>query len=365
MRCLTNLKRTAFLGLLATMFIGTPAFGEINLPSAVELEKSIYFQNTSGEPVQLNPGIYDVEQNGENALNMVPVGSGNTTAIQAIPAGHEVDVSANTAHMVPSPDNNADKQHLVYVTPDGFALEAVGSYSGVFSRAALTWGETPSAEEADEQDPLTVSFDQATYFKTIGGDPKVLQPGDYEVALLDNGLILTPSGDAEGEAVTVESEALGTSTATIVPDFTDNPDLQLLMVATAGGQSIAAIGSHSGTFPRGLRSWLNKKKKAVVNKVKGAASKAKNKAKGALKKAKNKVVKKVRKHIKVIHGKAKKRIKRAIHAAKERGKKALHKVKAKGRAFIKKHGKQIKSKVLEHAKGFIKKRAGKYLASAS
>ncbi|MGB0911357.1 MAG: hypothetical protein ACPGYT_13425, partial [Nitrospirales bacterium] len=120
----THLKRTAFLGLLASMFVGSPAFGAISLPSALELEKAIYFQNPAGEPVQIKAGIYEVEQNGETALNVIPVGSGagDATPIQAIPSGHDQDIDANTAHLVPSPDNNADKQHLVFVTPEGLAL---------------------------------------------------------------------------------------------------------------------------------------------------------------------------------------------------------------------------------------------------
>ena len=341
-----NLKRTVFLGLLASMFIGSPAFGEISLPTAVKLDKSIYFQNPAGEPVQFQPGIYEVEQNGENALNIEPVGSGAgaPTPIQAIPAGHEEDVEANTAHLVPSPDNNEDKQHLVFVTPDGLALESVGSYSGVFSRSAMTWGEKAGGAEAESEEPLTVSFDKATYFKTIGGDPAALQPGDYEVALVGDGLVLTPSGDTKGEAITVESESLGTSTATIIPEFADNPDLELLMVATAGGQSITALGSHTGTFPRGLRSWYKKAKK----KVKGAASKVKRH-----------VVKKARKGIQVVHGKAKKHLKRAYYAAKKRGKAALIKAKSHGWKYAKKYGKRIGKGAWKYGKRAITKLCGK------
>ena len=339
----TSLRRTVFLGLLASMCVGTPAFAEISLPSAVELEKSIYFQNSSGEPVQFQPGMYDVEQNGENALNIVPLGSkdGQATPIQALPAGHDQDVEANTAHLVPAPDNNTDKQHLVFVTPDGLALESVGSYSGVFSRSAMTWGQKGSAEEADTQAPLTVSFEKATYFKTIGGDPKAVQAGDYEVALADEGLILTPSGETKGEAITVESESLGTSTATIIPEFSDNPDLELLMVATAGGQSIAAVGSHTGTFPRGFLKRLG------------------GKIKKGLKKAKGHVVRKVKKGVRIAHGHAKKGVRKAVMAAKKHGRKALQKAKRHGLKYAKKYGKKIVAGAWKHGKRVISKVCGK------
>ena len=342
----THLKRTVFLGLLASMFVGSPAFGEISLPSAVELEKSIYFQNPAGEPVQFQPGIYDVEQSGDNALNIVPVGSGDgdTTPIQAIPAGHDQDVEANTAHLVPSPDNNADKQHLVFVTPDGLALESVGSYSGVFSRSALTWGEQASEDETTMEDQLTVEIEKAIYFKTIGGDPKVIQPGEYQVAMADDGLALTPA-DGKGDATTIEAESLGTSAAVLLPEFNDNADLELLMLGTAGGQSVVALGSHSGTFPRGL--W-GKIKGGVKKVAKGAAKRVKGKVKGTLKKG-----------YRFAKGNVHKYGKKAIMAAKKHGRKALDRAKSHGLKYAKKYGKRIASGAWKHGKRLVKKVCGK------
>ncbi|MCA9472748.1 MAG: hypothetical protein MRJ96_08795 [Nitrospirales bacterium] len=344
-----KLRRTVYLGLLASMFVGSPAYAEISLPSAIELEQSIYFQNPSGEPVQFQAGLYDVQQKGENALNMIPIGTkaGEAMSIQALPAGHDEDIEANTANLVPPPDHNTDKQHLVFMTPDGLALESIGSYSGVFSRSPATWEQNVSADGAEQEAPLTVRFEKATYFKTIGGAPKSIQPGEYEVALTDDGLILTPSGDTEGEAMTVESEALGTSTATIIPEFGDNPDLELLMIATAGGQSIAAVGSHTGTFPRGFGSLL----KRVGGKVKKSAQ-------GAVNTARKHVVQKVKKGVQIAHGHAKKGVKKAVMAAKKHGAEAMQKVKSHGVKYAKKYGKKIKDGALTHGKKFISKVCG-------
>ena len=250
MRYFSNVKRTVFLGLLALMLVGTPAFGEISLPSAIELEKSMYFQNTSGEPVRFSAGFYEIEQNGENALNVIPISSESDkpTLIQATPAGHDQDVETSTARLVPSPDNNADKRHLVYVTPDGLALESVGSYSGVFSRAALTWSEQTRGDEVDTKESLRVAFEQSIYFKTAGGEPKAIQPGEYEVSFGNDVVHLAAVG-GEGESITVESESLGTSAAVVLPNINDDSNLELLMIGTVGGQSLVAIGSHDGTFP--------------------------------------------------------------------------------------------------------------------
>ena len=338
----TNLRRTVYLGLLASMFVGTPAFAEISLPSAIELEKSIYFQNPSGEPVQINPGMYDVAQNGENALNIIPLGgkAGEAMPIQALPAGHDEDVAANTAHLVPSPDNNADKQHLVFVTPDGLALESVGSYSGVFSRAAITYAEQVGGEaESSDEEPLTVEFEKAIYFKTPGGEPTAVQPGEYEIALADEAVLLTPT-DGKSDAITIEPEALGTSAAVVLPGLDDNPNHELLMIGTVGGQSLVALGSHDGTFPRGLFGKLKSGLKKAAGKVKNVAKK---KAGSAYRFAK---------------GKAKKIGKKAIMAAKKHGRKALQKVKSHGLKYAKKYGKKIAASAWKHGKKVVSKVCG-------
>ena len=332
-----NLRRTVFLGLLASMFVGSPAFGEISLPSAIELKKSMYFQNTAGESVQFNPGMYEVEQNGENALNIIPVGTGagDSTAIQALPAGHEEDVEANTAHLIPSPDNNPDKRHLVYATPEGLALESVGSYSGVFSRAALTWSEQTSEKNGTAEEPLTVEFEQTLYFKTKGGDPKAIQPGEYQVALGHDSIQLT-SVSHKGESIDVEPESLGTSAAAVLPGLNGNQNLEMLMIGTIGGQSLVAIGSHDGTFPRG---W------GVFKKI----------GRG-IKKGVRKVGRTVKKGAKRVHRVYKGKASRYLRAAATGGASLLAK---HAKKYGKKYGRTILKKAFHHGKRVLKRACGK------
>ena len=342
MTCFENLKRIVFLWLLVSVCIGSPAFGEISLPSAVELEKSLYFQNPAGEPVQFQPGIYEVEQNGEKALSMVPVGSDSGTTIQAIPAGHEEDVTANTAHLIPSPDNNADKQHLVFVTPDGLALESVGSYSGVFSRAALTWGEQVSDQEGATEELLTVEFEKQIYFKSAGGDPKAIQPGEYQVALSDNAVHLT-AVDGKGESIAIEPESLGTSAAVVLPDLNDDQNLEMLMIGTVGGQSLVAIGSHDGTFPRGF---FKKWKKKLKKKVSKAASKV--------------VPSSVRKAAKRAHRIYRGKAARYAKAAMTGGASELKRhAKRHAKRYVKKYGRTFLKKGFYHGRRVLKKACGK------
>lgn len=237
----------------AVVMIGGPAMAEITLPTAVEFEKPISFQKPDGEPIQLKAGIYEVGLGGENELKFDPVGSGDPEIIvQALPANHDETLDETQALLTPAPDNNPDKQHVILWMPEGVAMEAIGSYSGLFSRSTLTWGTTEEEQESQEEEPLTITLDKTLYFKTAGGDPKILKPGDYEVGLADAGMVLTPVGGKPEDAITVESESLGTSAAVALPEFNDDPNLELLMLATVGGQSLIAIGSEDGTFPQGV-----------------------------------------------------------------------------------------------------------------
>ena len=190
-------------------------------------------------------------------------------------------MEAATAHLTPSPDNNADTQHLVLWLPNGLALEAVGSYSGVFSRSILSWSQQAGSPKESDDNPLVVSLEEATYFKTVGGDPVRIQAGDYEVGLVEGGLSLMPTNEDDKNIVMIESESLGVSTAVILPDFNDNSDLEMLMLSTVEGRSIVAMGSHSGAFPRGLWKKLKKATSKVARSAKGVGSKVKKGVKKA------------------------------------------------------------------------------------
>ena len=323
MKRLNQIHQKFSMCMFASMImISAPAMAKIILPTAVEFEKAISFQKPDGEPIQLKAGIYEVELGGEKELKFDPIGAGDEITVQALPANHNEDIEEMKALMTPAPDKNPDKQHVILWMPDGVALEAIGSYSGVFSRSTLTWATTEEGKESEEQEPLTVSFVKALYFKTTGGEPKILKPGDYEVGLAEDGIVLTQVGGKPEDAITIEPESLGTSAAVILPELDGNTNLELLVLATVGGQSLIAIGSEDGTFPRGLGSWVKKK------------------AKGAYKKASGQVKRRAR----AAYGKAKKHgrkyARKAVGAAKKHGRKYARK--AVGSAY--KAGKGIVTK---------------------
>ena len=303
---------------LVLMFLVSPVFGGLNFPTAINIDQSIYFQKPDGEAVQLLPGLYEVEQGRETVLNLTAVGTvvSSPVSVQALPAGHEEELVEASADFIPSPDSNSDKRHLLLLLPNGLALEAVGSYSGVFTRSASTWStKVEDKTSGDLQEPLTLEIDEAIYFKTVGGDPQGVQPGSYEVTQDDDGLILTPAGDTTGEVIHVEPESLGTSAAVMLPEFDDNPDLELLMLGTASGQSLVAIGSHSGAFPRG---WFKKLKRGV------------RKVGGKIKRGARKAGSRVKRGAKFVHGKVKRHVVR--HVKKGAG---------VGYRYVKKYGRKV------------------------
>lgn len=274
MKRLNQIYQKLSLCVFASMVMaGSPAMAKIILPTAIEFDKAISFQKPDGEPVQLKAGIYEVAMGSEKELKFDPIGAGAVITVQALPANHNEAIEESKAFLTPSPDKNPDKPHVILWMPDGVALEAIGSYSGVFSRSTLTWATSEEGEDAAGQDPLTVNFEKAVYFKTSGGDPKILKPGDYEVGLADDGIVLTPVGGKPENAITIEPESLGTSAAVVLPDLDGNPNLKLLVLATVGGQSLIAVGSEDGTFPRGWKSWAKKKAKGAVNRAKRTAKK--------------------------------------------------------------------------------------------
>ena len=337
-------RSTIALQLLILIMFVEPTFGALQFPTAVNLGSPVYFQQPDGQPIQLSAGVYEVESGGEAALKIHAVGTKAEDAItiQAIAAEHDQELTEAMADLIPSPNNDTDKWHLLLSMPNGEALEAVGSLSGVFSRSALTWATTTSVgEEGFSEEVLTLDFEETIYFKTVGGDPQAIQPGHYAVAKSEQGLVLTPTGETKGDAVNVEVESLGTSMAVLLPDFHENTDLELLMLGTANGQSFVAIGSHSGTFPRGLFSKIGGGLKKVGGKIKSGAKRVG----GGIKKGAKKVGSGIKKGAKFAHGKVGrhvvKGVKKGIRAGVKYGGKYGKKIAVGAYKVGKKVGKEV------------------------
>ena len=104
-------------------------------PSSVELDESLYFITASGDPLQMAPGHYNVEDK-EDWLQLTPLDGERFDAvlIEAKQVVHEEDFSEPHAFLASSSEDHPDIQHLVLYVAGGTAYEAMGSKSGVWPR---------------------------------------------------------------------------------------------------------------------------------------------------------------------------------------------------------------------------------------
>jgi hypothetical protein len=105
-----------------------------NLPTIV-LDQRLHFLTVDGSDVVAEPGTYRVEQAGETQLRLVPTEGKEPLLIQAVRTTHEEALSAPMAVAILGEDELPDILHVVLVFPGGKGLDAVGSVSGVRSRA--------------------------------------------------------------------------------------------------------------------------------------------------------------------------------------------------------------------------------------
>jgi hypothetical protein len=102
----------------------------------VTFEQAVHFSAPDGADVMIPAGRYDVApEGGEEQLNLMPVDAGTTGkawSILASPVTVPIELPAVAAVAL-----SLDKaQHqVVWLRPNGSGLEAIGSYSGVITRA--------------------------------------------------------------------------------------------------------------------------------------------------------------------------------------------------------------------------------------
>ncbi len=102
--------------------------------SSVPLTQAVHFSSPDGSDAVAPPGVYQVERVEPTVLRLIPREGGKqqTVTVQAMPTEHEETISAPFALSIPYKE---DEHHVVLLTPDGKALDAIGTYSGVRSRA--------------------------------------------------------------------------------------------------------------------------------------------------------------------------------------------------------------------------------------
>ena len=126
----------------------------------IQLEQPVHFTAPDGGPVVVEPNDYHVEQTTESHLRLVPEKGGRPILLAAVTTTHDIEVSKPFPLLLAL---NEDARNLVLLLPDGTALDAAGSLSGIQSRdlarpPALT-SPTNSIRQPVRYDLATVSLD--------------------------------------------------------------------------------------------------------------------------------------------------------------------------------------------------------------
>lgn len=120
---------------------------ETSTAPLVNFETAIHFLATDGSDVLVRPGTYEVEA-AEEWLRLVPGERRDALLLEAHQTQHDETLHSPKAMMT---DNDGDKHRLVLLLPGGTGLEAIGSASGVRSRAVkrpLTSHTRPQQQQA-------------------------------------------------------------------------------------------------------------------------------------------------------------------------------------------------------------------------
>ena len=109
---------------------------EADVGPTVTLDQPAHFTAVEGNDVQLPVASYRVEQFGDSGLRLMRVGA-PPIEIQATRIPHDESISAPLTLAVME-EGQDEVLHLVLLLPDGQALDAAGSFSGVQSRATFS-----------------------------------------------------------------------------------------------------------------------------------------------------------------------------------------------------------------------------------
>jgi uncharacterized protein DUF1566 len=122
-----------FVGIL--IVCGTIPFVQASeILATIQIDKAIHLLATDQTDVILVPGLYRIAPQHESAL-LLTAPSGSVTVISAVAVTHTVSLLTPQAVIIPE---NDDLLHVVLALPNGQALDAVGSLSGIRGRAAIT-----------------------------------------------------------------------------------------------------------------------------------------------------------------------------------------------------------------------------------
>ena len=131
-----RLRNRVISGALVLVLVVTAGYAaETQAPPAtLILDRTVHFTAWDGSDIQLPSGIYRVEQAGDGSLRLFLSGTEASVDVQATAFIHDESLTSTVALPVLE-EGQEDEIHLVFLLPGGQGLDAMGSYSGVRSRA--------------------------------------------------------------------------------------------------------------------------------------------------------------------------------------------------------------------------------------
>jgi len=102
-----------------------------NAAPAIQLDKALHFTSSDGADVIVAAGRYQVEPTVEAQLRLVLDGEKPPLVVAAVSTIYNLDVSAPVALALPIDD---DTHYVMFLLPEGTALQAIGSASGTTAR---------------------------------------------------------------------------------------------------------------------------------------------------------------------------------------------------------------------------------------
>ena len=128
----TKLHFAAAIGLSLGLMVGNLEAKSIPHGSVLELDRTTYFQQSGGQPIQFSPGTYEVEGT-ESGMRII---STTKDAKEVFVEADKMEITETV--LFPTTDENPDLTHLILLMPDGTAYETVGSHTGVWPRGLMT-----------------------------------------------------------------------------------------------------------------------------------------------------------------------------------------------------------------------------------
>lgn len=111
----------------------SPSTNNRLIPLMVHLEQSLHFDAPDGQSVEVSPGMYLVEPLTQGEPRLAFWHDQGTVTLQATRTTHDQPVETPEAYLIRE-EADEDIYHVVVVMPDGTALDATGSVSGIQTR---------------------------------------------------------------------------------------------------------------------------------------------------------------------------------------------------------------------------------------